>query len=225
MRATPSTSTVTALATAPLDQRWAAIIKRAMDVTLALPLLMVALPMIALAAMWIVAVDGRPVFYTQVRLGRDGRPLRLWKLRTMVRDAEQVLVHRLMEDAHLRAEWRATCKLDNDPRILPGVGSLLRRFAIDELPQLWNVLRGDLSLVGPRPLPVYHHDKLRAGVQTLRRRVRPGLTGLWQVYRRDHSLAEMERLDTAYVHTWTPFLDLVLLARTVAVLGSGRHCR
>lgn len=218
-------SSITALGPAPLDRRRAAVFKRAVDVALAVPLLLLALPVIAVAALAIVATDGGPVFYTQVRLGRGGRPFRLWKLRTMVRDAERMLARRLTEDAETRAEWDAACKLADDPRILPGIGHLLRRFAIDELPQLLNVLRGDLSLVGPRPLPAYHLNQLNAGVRALRRSVRPGLTGLWQVARRGRSMAEMERLDAAYVQGWTPVLDLMLLLRTVAVLSGGRHCQ
>ncbi|WP_404379134.1 sugar transferase [Caenispirillum salinarum] len=208
----------------PLVRRAPAALKRAMDVALAAPLLALALPVIAVGALAIRLTDGGPAFYSQIRLGRDGRPFRLWKLRTMVRDAERMLARRLMTDDVLKAEWTATCKLAGDPRILPGIGHLLRRYAIDELPQLWNVLRGDLSLVGPRPLPAYHLNALDPGTRVLRRGVRPGLTGLWQVARRDRSLAEMERLDAVYVRSWTPLLDVRLLLRTIVVLSGGRHC-
>lgn len=210
--------------TSPLDRRTAATFKRTMDLVLAVPLILAVLPLLAMAAVAIRATDGGPVFYTQIRLGRGGRPFRLWKLRTMRRDAERVLARRLMECATTRAEWHATCKLADDPRVLPRIGPLLRRFAIDELPQLWNVVRGDLALVGPRPLPAYHQNQLNAGVRALRRSLRPGLTGLWQVERQDRSIAEMERLDAAYVQTWTPFLDLWLLLRTAKVLSGGQHC-
>ncbi|EKV29554.1 Undecaprenyl-phosphate galactose phosphotransferase [Caenispirillum salinarum AK4] len=208
----------------PLVRRAPAALKRTMDVALAVPLLALALPVIALAAVAIRLADCGPAFYSQVRLGRDGRPFRLWKLRTMVPNAERVLARRLTADDAVKAEWAATCKLADDPRILPGIGHMLRRYAIDEVPQLWNVLRGDLSLVGPRPLPPYHLNALDAGTRTLRRGVRPGLTGLWQVARRDRSLGEMARLDAAYVRSWTPLLDVWLLLRTIVVLSGGRHC-
>lgn len=209
----------------PLDRAGWAACKRVLDVLLAVPLVVLALPVMTLAALAIVVVDGGPVIYAQRRLGRGSRPFRLWKLRTMVRDAERVLARRLTEDPALRAEWEAHCKLANDPRVLPGIGPLLRRFAIDELPQLWNVLRGDLSLVGPRPLPTYHMRALPPGVRSARGRVRPGLTGLWQVARRDHSMDELARLDLAYLSGWSLRGDLMLLLRTPFVLARGRHCR
>lgn len=199
-------------------------VKRLVDLLLAVPLLLLALPVMLAAAVTIRRVDPGPVLYRQIRIGRHGRPFVLWKLRTMVTDADRRLTEHLAADPQARAEWQATCKLAHDPRILPHIGSPLRRFAIDELPQLWNVVRGDLSLVGPRPLPAYHLKRLPKRVRTLRGRVRPGLTGLWQVARRDRSHAEMQRLDLAYVTGWSPWLDLVILLRTAVVLGSGRHC-
>ncbi|SOD97197.1 sugar transferase [Caenispirillum bisanense] len=208
----------------PLDlRRWQGV-KRRMDLMLGLPLLLLALPVIGAAAAAVWLTDRGPVFYRQVRIGRHGRPFVLWKLRTMCRDADRRLAEHLAADPQARAEWAATCKLADDPRILPRIGAPLRRYAVDELPQLWNVVRGDLSLVGPRPLPAYHMKRLPRSVRRLRGRMRPGLTGLWQVARRDRSFAEMQRLDLAYVGDWSPALDLALLARTALVLRSGRHC-
>lgn len=198
-------------------------LKRFIDLVLGVPLLLAAVPIIALAALAIVAVDPGPVFYRQTRAGRQGRPFQLWKLRTMVVDADQRLVEHLAADPAARAEWAATCKLTNDPRILPVIGQPLRRFAVDELPQLWNVVRGDLSLIGPRPLPDYHLEQMPVHVRRLRARVRPGLTGLWQVARRDHSHEEMQRLDLDYVSRWSLLLDATILMRTAVLLGSGRH--
>lgn len=210
----------------PLDRAGWTAVKRGLDLLLAPLLLLLALPLLAVAAVAIVVADGGgPVLYSQLRLGRDGRPFRLWKLRTMRRNAEHLLARALTTDPLVQAEWTETCKLARDPRILPWVGAPLRRFAIDELPQLWNVLRGDLSLVGPRPLPAYHQRLLPPGVRLARLRVRPGLTGLWQVARRDHSLDELARLDLAYVTEWSLRRDLLLLLRTPLALAGGRHCR
>lgn len=208
----------------PLDLRRWQWTKRLVDLALGLPLLLLALPVMAAAALAVALADPGPVLYRQVRIGRGGRPFVLWKLRTMTLDAERRLADHLAADPQARIEWATTCKLAADPRILPRVGAPLRRYALDELPQLWNVIRGDLSLVGPRPLPDYHMAELPKSVRRLRCRVRPGLTGLWQVERRDRSHAEMQRLDLAYVGRWSPLLDARILLRTAVVLRSGRHC-
>jgi lipopolysaccharide/colanic/teichoic acid biosynthesis glycosyltransferase len=129
-------------------------------------------------------------------------------------DADRVLEKALAADPALRAEWDATFKLENDPRITRA-GRLIRATSLDELPQLLNVLRGEMSLVGPRPLPAYHHDELEEDVREVRERVRPGLTGLWQVSgRSDTGTAGMERWDPYYVRNWSLWLDVVILVRT-----------
>ncbi len=169
--------------------------------------------------------DRAPAIYAQERVGRNDARFKAYKLRTMVPDAEAVLQRKLAEDSELKAEWEAHYKLKKDPRITP-VGWLLRRTSLDELPQLWSVLMGTMALVGPRPLPMYHHDELKPRTQRLRVKVRPGITGLWQVSgRSDSGTAGMNRWDTYYVTNWSVWLDLVILARTVRVVlfGSGAY--
>ena len=139
----------------------------------------------------------------------------------MVPDADAVLETALAADPALREEWDAHFKLEADPRITR-VGRVLRRTSLDELPQLFNVLRGDMSLVGPRPLPQYHHDELPERVRALRERVRPGITGLWQVSgRSDSGTLGMERWDPYYVRNWSLWLDAVILVRTLKVVARG----
>ncbi len=137
------------------------------------------------------------------------------KFRTMHKEAEKILEAKLDEDPDLREEWEENFKLKNDPRVTR-TGQLLRSSSLDELPQLFNVLRGDMSLVGPRPLPAYHYYGLSEQVRLLRDRVRPGITGLWQVSGRSEvGLEGMERWDTYYVRNWSIWLDFVILFRTV----------
>jgi lipopolysaccharide/colanic/teichoic acid biosynthesis glycosyltransferase len=155
-----------------------------------------------------------PIFF-QERIGRFGRPFKTWKFRTMMPDAERVLQRKLADDPILKEEWEANFKLRVDPRITR-IGAFLRRTSLDELPQLINVLRGDMSLVGPRPLPRYHHNELSSQVKKLRAQVRPGVTGLWQVSgRSDIGNDGIEKWDSYYVRNWSVWLDAVILVRTV----------
>jgi Undecaprenyl-phosphate galactose phosphotransferase WbaP len=163
--------------------------------------------------------------YAQERIGRNNVPFRAYKLRTMVPDAEGVLARKLAQDPALKAEWNQHYKLKKDPRITL-VGRFLRKTSLDELPQLWCVLIGTMALVGPRPLPKYHHDELQLRTQRLRVRVRPGITGLWQVSgRSDSGTAGMDKWDTFYVTNWSIWLDAIIIARTVRVVlfGSGAY--
>lgn len=192
--------------------------KRVLDLLLVLLSLPVVLPIIALcaAALWL--EDGRP-FYTQARLGRGGQRFRILKLRTMVRDADQLLQHYLENDPALRREWDETQKLKNDPRITP-VGRVLRATSLDELPQLWNVAAGDMSLVGPRPmmpeqLPLYGDASAYFGL-------RPGITGLWQVsVRNEGSFACRAQADADYRRRLSLGRDLALIWRTGKVVLKG----
>ena len=166
--------------------------------------------------------DRASPFYVQVRMGKNGRPFRMIKFRTMVPDAEQHLETALDKDPSLRTEWELHFKLKKDPRITP-IGRFLRRFSLDELPQLINVLFGQMSLVGPRPLPGYHHEALSDNARLPRNRVKPGLTGLWQIAGRgDNDISGMEEWDTYYVRNWSIWLDAVILARTLVSVISAR---
>jgi len=189
---------------------WRATAKRAFDVLGAGLGLLLLSPVIALAAL-AVKLDSRgPVFYGQTRVGRGNRPFRIWKFRTMVQDAD-----RMLEQLADRNEADGPLfKIADDPRITR-VGRILRKTSIDELPQLWNVLRNEMSLVGPRPgLPI---EAVQWDAEVRERlRVKPGITGMWQVSgRSDSSFDEYARLDLYYVHNWSLLVDLGILARTV----------
>jgi Undecaprenyl-phosphate galactose phosphotransferase WbaP len=200
--------------------------KRAIDIGASLLATLAAAPVIALCACWIRMVSPGPVFYPQLRVGLGRRPIRIWKLRSMYPQADQRLETWLNENPQERQEWARHFKLRNDPRILPGVGRFLRRTSLDELPQLWNVLRGDMSLVGPRPLPSYHLAAFDEDFRRLRERVLPGLTGLWQVSARsDGSLAAQKALDTYYIRNWSLWLDIEIAVRTVRAVWEGRGAR
>ena len=197
--------------------------KRVLDVGLATILLLVAVPAILLAALLIVLVDGRPVFFVQQREGLHGRPFRLLKLRTMRRDAEARLQATLAADPLRAAEWEAYLRLDDDPRVLGRIGRALRRSSLDEVPQLVNVLRGSMSLVGPRPLPVALVDMLPGEALDARRAVKPGLTGLWQVSgRSDNDVTGLVELDLAYVRDRSVVTDLRIILATPRVVLTRR---
>lgn len=199
--------------------------KRAVDLAVVVGLAPLWGPLVLVLAAVVWLEDRASPFFGQERIGEDGRTFRAWKLRTMVPDADAVLQRALDADPVLRDEWEQFYKLEKDPRITR-VGHVLRRTSLDELPQLYNVLTGKMSLVGPRPLPRYHHEDLPERVRQLRERVRPGITGLWQVSgRSDTGTAGMERWDPYYVRNWSPWLDAVILVRTfrVVVRGSGAY--
>ena len=197
--------------------------KRTVDVASAVTLGVLVLPMLVLIAAAIKCVSRGPIFYCQVRVGRDGKPFRMWKFRSMVEDAECRLDEYLTDNPEFLQEWATKFKLRDDPRVIPWVGNVLRSSSLDELPQLWNVLSGEMSLVGPRPLPQYHLDQFEDEFLELRETMPPGITGQWQVCSRNHGAPEMFRKwDTYYVRNWSIWLDLQILSRTPWVMFSGK---
>ncbi|ACI50526.1 exopolysaccharide biosynthesis polyprenyl glycosylphosphotransferase [Gluconacetobacter diazotrophicus PA1 5] len=187
--------------------------KIAFDVAVASALLFLALP-VFLILYGLVRMDGGPATFGHLRVGRNGQPFRCLKFRTMVPNAEEVLADLLARDAHAAAEWAATRKLTNDPRIT-AIGRLLRQTSLDELPQLLNVLRLDMSLVGPRPIVTAEADHYGDDMEYYHA-IRPGITGLWQVSgRSDTSYPRRVQLDNWYVRNWSLWNDVVILARTV----------
>jgi exopolysaccharide biosynthesis polyprenyl glycosylphosphotransferase len=193
--------------------RWQLTLKRALDLAVASVVLLAAAPIIALAAAAIYAEDRGPMFFRQIRVGRDGRQFALYKLRTMRVGAESELAGlRQLNDRD-----GPLLKISDDPRV-SRLGRILRATSIDELPQLWNVLNGTMSLVGPRPaLPdevAKFDDEHRA-----REEVRPGITGMWQVEGRDNpSFSAYRRFDLFYIQNWSVGLDLMILERTAEAL-------
>jgi len=196
-------------------------VKRTIDVVASSVGLIVAAPLVGLCALWIRNKSPGNPFYVQEREGRQGTTLRILKLRTMFPDADSMLESHLARNPSADEEWGRFCKLKHDPRILPGVGDFLRKTSLDELPQLWNILKGEMSLVGPRPFPAYHNSRFDPEFLEIRRQVRPGLTGLWQVSARsDGDLSVQQTLDSYYIRNWSLWLDAYILVRTVrAVLA------
>jgi lipopolysaccharide/colanic/teichoic acid biosynthesis glycosyltransferase len=200
--------------------------KRLFDLAVSVPLLILAAPLIGIAALAVRIISPGPAFFSQTREGMHGQPVRIFKIRTMVTDAEKRLAQYFAENDEARFEWERTLKLRHDPRIIPGIGNFLRRTSIDELPQLLNIARGDMSLVGPRIMPKHEVDRYSTAAQSLRRDVPPGLTGLWQVTSRNNSdLKVREIADSFYVSNWSVWLDGWILLRTVRVVlaGSGAY--
>ena len=194
------------------------VIKRVMDILLSLSLAIASLPLLLLAAFLIRLDSPGSILYTQERIGRKGQRIKIYKFRTMVHHADQLLADTLQNNSAARHEWEQCQKLKDDPRITRP-GRFLRKFSIDELPQLINVFKGEMSLVGPRPLMIeqaaLHQDM--DGYYG----VRPGLTGLWQVSGRNHTtFNERARYDVYYIRNWSIWLDIYILLRTIWVVLS-----
>ncbi|MEO5759993.1 MAG: sugar transferase [Mesorhizobium sp.] len=185
-----------------------------MDVTVALIALVLAAPVMLAVALLILATEGGPVIFSHGRVGFNGKRFACYKFRTMVANSEQVLADYLASNPEAAAEWGQNWKFKNDPRIT-FLGHILRKSSLDELPQLINVLRGDMSCVGPRP--VVPDELLRYGACAIDYiQTRPGLTGLWQVTGRDAiDYPSRVSIDSSYVRNWSIWADVVILVRTI----------
>jgi Undecaprenyl-phosphate galactose phosphotransferase WbaP len=191
--------------------------KRATDVAIAVIALTVGLPLLLAIAAGVKLTSPGPVLYGHKRIGRYGRRFTAWKFRTMYRGADALLRKHFERFPAARAEWEQDHKLRHDPRVTR-FGRLLRRSSLDELPQMWNVLRGEMSVVGPRPIVDEEVARYAEGFE-LYTAVKPGITGLWQVSgRTDVGYETRVRLDAFYVRQWSPWLDVYVLARTVVAL-------
>ncbi|MDH5798340.1 MAG: sugar transferase [Paracoccaceae bacterium] len=199
-------------------QNW---LKRPVDLALIVFAIPVLLPLAILIGC-LIRSDGGPALYSQLRIGRGGRAFRCWKFRTMVMGADTQLARLLADDPALAREWQRSQKLRHDPRITR-LGRFLRRSSLDELPQLWNVLRGDMSLIGPRPFLPNQRDLYDRHRQTVGYyHLRPGLTGLWQVS--DRNLCGFEgrvAYDDVYYRKISPAHDLHILLKTFRAISGG----
>jgi Undecaprenyl-phosphate galactose phosphotransferase WbaP len=202
------------------------VLKRAIDILFAIPIALLVSPIIVVLAFAIKLVDPGPAIYVQERVGRNSTTLRILKLRTMYADAEQRLQEYLCRDPQARAEWQRFFKLAHDPRVLPVIGKFMRHTSLDELPQLWNVIRGDMSLVGPRPFPAYHMNSFDYEFRIIRVSVQPGITGMWQVSSRSNGDLQVQKAqDLFYIRNWSIWLDIYILLQTVIVVLNGKGAK
>lgn len=190
--------------------------KRLFDLALSLILLPLLAPIIAV--IWAcVRMQGQRGFFSHTRVGQNGQPFQCWKIQTMVPDAGSLLADHLAANPEAAAEWTRTQKLTHDPRVTR-LGRLLRRTSLDELPQIWNVLRGDMSLVGPRPVTpeeLQRYGAMKAAYLSMK----PGVTGFWQIHGRSNGCYdERVRMDQTYLNTLSPWRDLRLIFGTAAVV-------
>ncbi len=198
----------------PLSHRSNRILKRTIDIVGVALLALPCLPILLLSILALKLDSPGPAFFGHQRMGRDGKPFKVWKLRTMVVDAEARLKALLQADPNAREEFANTFKLKNDPRVTP-LGRFLRKTSLDELPQLWNVLVGEMSLVGPRPI-VAGERVLYGEFYQIVSTVQPGITGVWQTSGRNLTSYEARKhFDTHYVRNWSIWLDLAIIVRTL----------
>jgi Undecaprenyl-phosphate galactose phosphotransferase WbaP len=196
---------------------WSQVLKRAIDVLVSTLGIVFLTPLFGLVALWIKLDSPGSVFYRQVRLGRNGRAFHLLKFRTMHQNADQILLDELAGNPALKGEWDCYQKLREDPRITQ-VGKFLRRFSLDELPQLWNIARDEMSLVGPRPMLPGQRDLYGQTFENYVQ-VTPGITGLWQVSGRNQTtFTRRAELDNEYIQCWSLWLDIYILVKTFKVV-------
>jgi len=200
------------------EENWAFIVKRVVDFVLSAVFLVLLVPLFVLVGILIGLTSQGPVFFVQDRVGHNKRRFRMYKFRTMKKEAE--ILQEELEG--LNEAEGPVFKINNDPRITK-IGKILRKTSIDELPQLVNVLKGDMSLVGPRPLPLRDYRRFQKNWQKRRVSVKPGITGLWQVCgRNDLSFDRWIELDMEYIDHWSLFLDFKILMKTIPVVLSGK---
>jgi exopolysaccharide production protein ExoY len=199
-------------------------LKRLFDVNLSLFLLIFLLPLLLGITLLLLVTQGRPILFSHGRIGKNGVPFKCLKFRTMANDAGRLLDTYLAANPAARREWEAAQKLKLDPRVTP-IGRVLRKLSFDELPQLLNVIRGDMSLVGPRPI-VSSEARFYGPYISAYHSVRPGITGPWQVSGRSNtSYAQRVQLDVDYLQGWSLAKDFAILAKTLpAVLTSNGSC-
>ncbi|MBY5793643.1 exopolysaccharide biosynthesis UDP-galactose-lipid carrier transferase [Rhizobium leguminosarum bv. viciae] len=199
------------------------LVRRILDLAIAIPASIVVAPFIAFAAAAIYAIDPGPVFFRHTREGRSGKPVHVLKLRTMYQDAEQRLEAVFRDDPNMRAEWLSHFKLKDDPRVIPVIGHMLRSSSIDELPQLANIIAGQMAIVGPRPFPEYHLSAMDSEFRDKRRSVTPGLTGLWQISERSNADIELQQqLDEFYIDNRSLWFDCQILLSTIPAVFKRR---
>ena len=200
---------------------WTLALKRFLDLTVVITGGLIILPLLMLIALLVKISSPGPVLYKHERIGRNGRHFHAYKFRSMVIDADERLKNLLDSDPEIKKEWETNFKLRNDPRITT-IGRFLRRTSFDEFPQLINILKGEMSLVGPRPIIDAEVEKYGEDFNRIFS-VKPGLTGLWQVSgRSDTDYAERVLYDTYYLQSWSVWLDIYVLLRTFAVVIKGR---
>ena len=189
------------------------IAKRLVDLAISCSVLFFGLPFFVLIAVWLKIADPGPLFFGHERICKNGKRFKAWKFRTMAVNSDEILEKHLEENPAAKAEWEATYKLQNDPRVsLPG--HILRKTSLDELPQLWNILVGEMSLVGPRPIVVGEVERYASILENYIR-VQPGLTGLWQVSGRNLTTYDRRvELDDFYVRNWSVWFDFYIIGRT-----------
>jgi exopolysaccharide production protein ExoY len=194
-------------------------IKRTFDILFSVTALFACTPILILLSLITFCTSPGKIFYSHTRIGRGGKPFKCYKFRSMYPDAERRLNEILDADSELKREWETTFKLKNDPRITP-FGSFLRKSSLDELPQFWNVLKGDLSVVGPRPVIEEEVQKFLGAKAIKILSIRPGLTGPWQVSGRSNISCYAKRieLDEFYVDNHSLTLDISLIAKTIPVM-------
>lgn len=195
-----------------------AFIKRSFDMLLSLTLLPVALTTILIIAILIKLETGGPVFFSHLRLGQGGRKIKVYKFRTMYKNSDAYLKRLLQEREDIRTEWEKYRKLKDDPRVTK-IGKFLRRTSLDELPQIFNVLKGEMSLVGPRPVTQEELERYYGDLAEIYKLVKPGITGYWQVSgRNDVDYETRVAMDTFYILNWSLWLDMYILLKTFFVI-------